>query len=134
MHGEVPDRSVPATESLQTLEAAETPKAPEVPEGGQPGQEEPAAPLTVAQAQAVEDLLEGSLARMIDHQQRRVLRLAQELNPRLTSEDVLQPHDYPDLRGSAPWNYEDGVLAGLMAAQIAMRAALRQGACRPSDG
>lgn len=131
MHGEVPDRSVPATESLQTLETPETPKASKASE---PGQEEPAAALTVAQAQAVEDLLEGPLALMIDHQQRRVLRLAQELNPRLTSEDVLQPHDYPDLRGSAPWNYEDGVLAGLMAAQIAMRAALRQGACRPSDG
>lgn len=129
MHGEVPDRSVPATESLQTLETPETPKASKASE---PGQEEPAAALTVAQA--VEDLLEGPLALMIDHQQRRVLRLAQELNPRLTSEDVLQPHDYPDLRGSAPWNYEDGVLAGLMAAQIAMRAALRQGACRPSDG
>ena len=131
MHGEVPDRSVPATESLQTLETPETPKASKASE---PGQEEPAAALAVAQAQAVEDLLEGPLAQMIDHQQRRVLRLAQELNPRLTSEDVLQPHDYPDLRGSAPWNYEDGVLAGLMAAQIAMRAALRQGACRPSDG
>lgn len=131
MHGEVPDRSVPATESLQTLETPETPKTPAASE---PGQDEPAAALTVAQAQAVEDLLEGPLALMIDHQQRRVLRLAQELNPRLTSEDVLQPHDYPDLRGSAPWNYEDGVLAGLMAAQIAMRAALRQGACRPSDG
>lgn len=82
-----------------------------------------ASPEAVAQAAAV---LDDALERLIEHQRRRVLTLAQELNPRLTSDDVLQPHDYPELRESAAWNYEDGVLAGMMAAQIAARAELRR--------
>lgn len=82
-----------------------------------------ASPEAVARAAAV---LDDTLERLIEHQRRRVLTLAQELNPRLTSDDVLQPHDYPELRESAAWNYEDGVLAGMMAAQIAARAELRR--------
>ena len=82
-----------------------------------------ASPEAVARAAAV---LDDALERLIEHQRRRVLTLAQELNPRLTSDDVLQPHDYPELRESAAWNYEDGVLAGMMAAQIAARAELRR--------
>lgn len=82
-----------------------------------------ASPEAVARAAAV---LDDVLERLIEHQRRRVLTLAQELNPRLTSDDVLQPHDCPELRESAAWNYEDGVLAGMMAAQIAARAELRR--------
>lgn len=93
-----------------------------------------ASPEAVARAAAVLDDEPRSAAlrafdaleRLIEHQRRRVLTLAQELNPRLTSDDVLQPHDYPELRESAVWNYEDGVLAGMMAAQIAARAELRR--------
>jgi hypothetical protein len=55
-----------------------------------------------------------------------VLDHARRLNPRLTDDDVQQPHDFPELAGSAEWNYEDGVLAGYQAVQAAMRATMRK--------
>ncbi|MCS6913062.1 MAG: hypothetical protein RMK29_21215 [Myxococcales bacterium] len=76
----------------------------------------------VSLAEALEDLLE----RMVAQQQERVLRQAQALCPRLCADDLLQPDDYPELAGNARWNYEDGVLAGLRAAQMAVRVELRR--------
>lgn len=80
-----------------------------------------------AQAADIEAVLDGELERIVTHQRARVLSAAQRLNPRLTSDDVLQPDDCPELARDPTWNYEDGVLAGLLAAQIALRAALRRG-------
>ena len=59
---------------------------------------------------------------MIEQQQAKVLRLARELNPRLTSEDLLNPHNHPELVASQDFNFEDGLLAGLISAQMALRA------------
>lgn len=65
------------------------------------------------------------LVEMIAQQRRRVLEHARRLNPQLTDDDVQQPQDYPELSTSAEWNYEDGILAGYLAAQAAIRAELR---------
>jgi hypothetical protein len=64
---------------------------------------------------------------MVAQQRKRVLEHARRINPRLTEDDVQQPHDFPELHGSAEWQYEDGVLAGYVAAQMAVRAQLRRG-------
>ncbi len=69
--------------------------------------------------------VDGYLDRLIEHQRKRVLSHARQIDPRLTADDILQPDDYPQLRGDPKWNYEDGVLAGMMAAQIAIRVELR---------
>jgi hypothetical protein len=63
------------------------------------------------------------LAEMIAQQDAKVLALARRLVPHLTAEDVRNPHDFPALVASADFNYEDGILAGLRAAEIALRAA-----------
>jgi hypothetical protein len=70
--------------------------------------------------------LEQLLDEMIVQQRARVLAQARRLNPKLTDDDVQQPHDFPELAASAEWNYEDGILAGYLAAQAAIRAALRR--------
>ena len=70
--------------------------------------------------------LERLFEELIAQQRRRVLDLARKLNPALTEDDVQQPHDFPELAGSPEWNYEDGVLAGYCAAQMAVRAQLRK--------
>jgi hypothetical protein len=72
------------------------------------------------------DALERLLDEMVTQQRTRVLDHARRLNPRLTDDDVQQPHDFPELAGSAEWNYEDGVLAGYQAVQAAMRATMRK--------
>ncbi len=63
---------------------------------------------------------------MIRQQRAKVLKLAREAVPHISSEDVLNPHDYPELKAHPTFEYEDGLLAGLIAAQVALRAELRQ--------
>ncbi|MHB8418962.1 MAG: hypothetical protein ACYDCL_12865 [Myxococcales bacterium] len=62
---------------------------------------------------------------MIAQQRRKVLAIAQAILPSVTPEDVLNPDGYPELAADGPFNYEDGVLAGLLAAQMAIRADAR---------
>ena len=70
--------------------------------------------------------IERVLEELIVHQRKRVLDHARRLNNTLTEDDVQQPQDFPELAGSAEWNYEDGILAGYQAAQAASRAQLRK--------
>jgi len=78
------------------------------------------------------ELVERTLAEMVAQQDAKVLALARRIVPHLTPEDVRNPHDFPALVESAAFNYEDGVLAGLRAAQTAVRAARRDAAAAPS--
>jgi hypothetical protein len=70
--------------------------------------------------------LERLFAELIDQQRQRVLAHARRLNPALTEEDVQQPQDFPELAGNPEWNYEDGLLAGYLAALMAVRVELRK--------
>ena len=62
------------------------------------------------------------LEELITQQRAKVLRLAREAVPDITSDDVLNPHDFPALKAHATFEYEDGILAGYIAAQMAIRA------------
>jgi hypothetical protein len=73
------------------------------------------------------DAVEAVFEELIAHQKKRVLEHARRLNPRITEDDVQQPQDFPELHGSPEWQYEDGILAGYLAAQMAVRARLRRG-------
>jgi hypothetical protein len=68
--------------------------------------------------------LEALFEELVTHQRKRVLARAQRLVPRVTGDDVLSPVDVPELAGDVEWSYEDGVLAGYLAAQMAVRAHL----------
>lgn len=65
------------------------------------------------------------LDELIAQQRQKVLAIARQLLPKLSSEDVLNPDGYPLLRSDMIFNYEDGLLAGLLTAQMALRARLR---------
>src|SRR5258707_11165509 len=82
------------------------------------------APMDERAAVAIE--LEQLFEELIVHQRRRVLEAARRLNPQLTEDDIQQPQDFPELAGDSAWNYEDGILAGFLAAQMAARARLRR--------
>jgi hypothetical protein len=70
---------------------------------------------------ALETLFEG----MIAGQRKKVLRLAREAVPNIGPEDVLNPHDFPQLKTHPTFEFEDGLLSGLVAAQIAVRAEMK---------
>ena len=61
---------------------------------------------------------------LIGQQERKVLELARRIHPGLTAEDIRNPHDFPDLIAVPEWNFEDGILAGIRSAHMALRAKL----------
>ena len=71
-----------------------------------------------------EKFAEVRLQEMIEFQRKKLLKLSREILPNLTSEDLRNPQDFPELIKDPLFNYEDGLLAGYLAAQIAMRSRL----------
>ncbi|MCH9620634.1 MAG: hypothetical protein S4CHLAM20_00340 [Chlamydiia bacterium] len=57
---------------------------------------------------------------LISHQTKKLLELAQEIEPGVTEEDILQPFDFPKLEMSPYFRYEEGILHGLLSAKAAM--------------
>ena len=72
----------------------------------------------------LEVFAETRLQEMIEFQREKLLKLAREILPDLTPEDLRNPQDFPELRQDPFFNYEDGLLAGYLAVQIAMRSRL----------
>jgi hypothetical protein len=72
------------------------------------------------------EALEPMFEQMISAQRDKVLRLAREAVPNVGLDDILNPHDFPALKAHPTFEYEDGLLAGLMAAHVAVRAEIRQ--------
>jgi len=70
-------------------------------------------------------IIDGLLAQMIDQQERKLLELARHMVPGLTPEDLRNPQDFPALVQDSTFNYEDGLLAGLRSAHMAVRAELK---------
>jgi hypothetical protein len=66
---------------------------------------------------------EQVLAELIAQQVSKLRAYAARIDPRLTPDDLLQPHDFPALARDPGFNYEDGMLAGLRSAVAALRAA-----------
>ena len=54
------------------------------------------------------------LDRMIRNQEGKVLALGRSLHPGLTPEDARNPQDLEAVSRSPEFNYEDGILAGLL--------------------
>jgi hypothetical protein len=59
---------------------------------------------------------------LIELQHKKVLDLANKIHPGLSSEDIRNPHDFPDLIADSGWNFEDGILSGFKSAHMALRA------------
>jgi hypothetical protein len=69
-------------------------------------------------SEAIEDLLEE----LITGQRARLLGIARRIDPEITSDDLLQPHDHAGLAGHPDYQFEDGILAGYLAVRAALRA------------
>lgn len=66
------------------------------------------------------------LSELCEHQKGLLLDFGRKIIPTLTSDDVLQPNDYPELENHPQFRYEEGVLAGLQSAQIAFLASKKE--------
>jgi hypothetical protein len=81
--------------------------------------------MTEELAQQMLELTTRLMDRMIEQQQAKVLRLAREVIPHLNPEDLRNAHDFPALREHPTFEFEDGVLAGLISARTALRAEVK---------
>jgi len=66
--------------------------------------------------------IEQCLEEMIRLQREKVFMIATKLNSSITRDDLFNPQDFVELERSGLFNFEDGILAGLMSAQMALRA------------
>lgn len=60
------------------------------------------------------------LLEMVEDHQKKLLECGRRIVPRLTSEDMLQPNDYPELENHPYFRYEEGMLAGIQSVQMAL--------------
>lgn len=66
------------------------------------------------------------LEKLEELQSKKVIDLARRLKPGLTSDDIKNPHDFPEL-DDPDWHYQDGVLTGIQSAIATLRSLLQGG-------
>lgn len=59
---------------------------------------------------------------LIAQQEEKLLDHARQIIPNATSDDILQPNDFPALENHPFFRYEEGLLKGLHAAKMAVMA------------
>lgn len=69
--------------------------------------------------------IENLLNELIDFQQKKLLQCGQQVVPKITLDDLLQPNDFLELEHHPVFRYEEGVLAGLQTTQMALQALKR---------
>lgn len=74
----------------------------------------------------IRQLVDLLLDELVEGQKKKLLSDGRRIVPTLTPEDMLQPNDYPELENDPHFRYEEGMLAGLLAAQTACRALMRR--------
>lgn len=69
----------------------------------------------------LEKRVEQLFSDLIEGQREKMLSFAKQVVAvRLTHDDLLQPQDYPELENHPYFRYEEGVLEGLLTAQMAL--------------
>lgn len=72
------------------------------------------------------ELIESELDSLRIYHKQKAVKLARELYPEITEEDLLNPDDFSKLMQDSAFVYEDGVTAGVLSAKIAVRALLKR--------
>lgn len=68
------------------------------------------------------ELVDKTILEVIEAQHRTLMSYGRRIVPTLTSEDLLQPNDYPELDNHPHFRYEEGVLAGMQTLRFALSA------------
>jgi hypothetical protein len=71
---------------------------------------------------ALRDQFDRLFEEMISFQRKKLLNIAREHYPTIGGDDLLNPHDFVKLEADNRFQFEDGMLAGFIAAQMAVRA------------
>lgn len=67
-------------------------------------------------------MIAALLDELIENQRSHLLKVARQIVPHVTDDDLLQPNDYPELELHPYFRYEEGLLHGYQAAKAALLA------------
>ena len=81
----------------------------------------------------LQEEIDRLLTEMIELQEQKVLKIARSILPHLSRDDLWNVCNHPPLEKDSYFQYEDGHLAGLMAARIAMSAHLKEKGMKVPD-
>ncbi len=73
--------------------------------------------------------MESLFDELVEEQRKKILMFGRTLIPFLTSDDVLQPNDFPLLERDPLFRYEEGILEGLLTARMAYLSKKSENAC-----
>ena len=68
------------------------------------------------------DEIDQRLKELVEFHKNQLLKCGCRIIPHLTSEDILQPNDFQELEFNPHFRYEEGLLAGVQTAQMALQA------------
>lgn len=66
------------------------------------------------------DEIDQVLKELLEFHKNQLLKNGRRIIPHLTSDDVLQPNDFHELEFNPHFRYDEGVVAGIQAAQMAL--------------
>ena len=77
--------------------------------------------------------IDQALQELVAFHQENLLKCGRRIIPHLTSDDMLQPNDFPELEFHPHFRYEEGVLSGIQTVQMALWALKKQSAKVATD-
>ncbi|MGF1571475.1 MAG: hypothetical protein ACFCU1_00205 [Sumerlaeia bacterium] len=69
----------------------------------------------------LEVLFEG----MSQQQRDKLIKIAHQIRPDLSEDDLRDPHSFPEVTNKPHYAFEDGILAGIISAQMAVLSEFR---------
>ncbi|MCB1213271.1 MAG: hypothetical protein KDK40_03135 [Chlamydiia bacterium] len=69
----------------------------------------------------MQEKMEMILDELVEGQKKKLMAVASQIVPKITMDDLLQPNDYPELETNGVFRYEEGLLAGIESARMALR-------------
>lgn len=74
----------------------------------------------------MEEKLVQLMDELIEGQKKRLLSYGRKIIPYLTSDDIMQPNDFPELEENPSFRFEEGILDGLQVAKSALQRASKE--------
>lgn len=69
---------------------------------------------------------------VIQLQEKRLFQIAERIIPNITTDDILQPNDFPELENHPHFRYEEGVLKGMQTMRMAILSKLSEESAMPN--
>lgn len=83
--------------------------------------------MMMAQKHPSWEEIDQLLKELVEFHKTELLKCGRRIIPHLTPEDILQPNDFKELEFNPHFRYEEGMVAGIQAVQMALWA-LKKGA------